>query len=115
MARLPPLSLIHKVNAQCASGPARSRATLALAYAPEAVSRWEAMLLGYQRVPAAELLCVQAVTLRTPIHDIVSYAGVRAHCARCGEEILNRREIINDGQTLCLACAEGGYYLSQMD
>ncbi|MCC6453548.1 MAG: TraR/DksA C4-type zinc finger protein [Caldilineaceae bacterium] len=86
---------------------ARSHAT---AYAPEATNRWQAMLLGYQRMPDAELLIAQPVELVTPIGDLVSRAGVRAHCARCGEEIINAREVQVDGETLCRACAGDGYY-----
>ena len=36
---------------------------LAKAYAPDAQNRWEAYLLGYQRMPDEELFVVQEVTL----------------------------------------------------
>lgn len=79
-------------------------------YAPEATNRWQAMLLGYQRMPSDELLVAQRVQLVAPIGDIVSRAGQRALCARCGEEIINAREMMVDGEVLCRACAGGGYY-----
>jgi formylmethanofuran dehydrogenase subunit E len=79
-------------------------------YAPEAKSRWQAMLLGYQRMPAAELLVSRRVELRTPVGEIISRAGQRARCDRCGEEIINDREVVVGGETLCRACALGGYY-----
>lgn len=84
--------------------------TLAAAYAPEATNRWQAMLLGYQRMPTDELLVAQRVKLRTPVGEIVSRAGIRAFCDQCGEEIMNAREVHVDGATLCRACAMGGYY-----
>jgi formylmethanofuran dehydrogenase subunit E len=52
--------------------------THAAAYAPEAHNRWEAMLLGYQRMPQELLLCWQAVELTTPIAEILSRPGARA-------------------------------------
>jgi formylmethanofuran dehydrogenase subunit E len=82
----------------------------AATYAPEATNRWQAMLLGYQRMPAAELLIAQPVELVTPIGEIVSRAGERAHCARCGEEIINAREVRVGGEALCKACVGSGYY-----
>jgi formylmethanofuran dehydrogenase subunit E len=92
--------------------PARQRA---FEYAPEAKGKWEAQLLGYQRMPAAELLAAQTVQLRVPIADLVSRPGLKAHCDFCGEEIMNGREILRDGATLCRACATGGYYMLPVD
>ncbi|MCA9913987.1 MAG: TraR/DksA C4-type zinc finger protein, partial [Anaerolineae bacterium] len=42
---------------------------------------------------------------------IISRPGVRVNCDLCGEEILNEREVHLGGQTLCRACADGGYCL----
>jgi formylmethanofuran dehydrogenase subunit E len=79
-------------------------------YAPEAKNRWQAMLLGYQRMPTPALLVAQRVELVTPAGDLISRAGQRARCERCGEEIINEREMVVNGETLCQACAVGGYY-----
>lgn len=79
-------------------------------YAMEAHNRWEAMLVGYQRMPAAELLVAYPVELVTPAAVLVSRAGCRAVCGQCGEEIINEREVMQDGQLLCRACAGAGYY-----
>jgi formylmethanofuran dehydrogenase subunit E len=83
---------------------------LAFAYAPEARSRWEAQLLGYQRMPAGELLSVQAVRLNVPIEQILGCAGTRVICEICGEEIMNGREVVREEMALCASCAETGYY-----
>jgi formylmethanofuran dehydrogenase subunit E len=83
----------------------------AAACAPEARGRWEAQLLGYQRLPDEALLDIQPVTLDTPIGQIVSQAGRRTMCEACGEEILNEREVVVNGVVLCQACAKGAYYL----
>jgi formylmethanofuran dehydrogenase subunit E len=41
----------------------------------------------------------------------VGEPGVRAECASCGEEIINRREVHVAGQTMCASCAGGAYYV----
>jgi len=82
----------------------------ALRYAPEEKRRYFAQLKAYQIMPDDALLIVQEVTLNTPVASLVSRPGVRVHCALCGEEIINEREIWQDGQCLCRACAGAGYY-----
>ncbi len=83
---------------------------LAPALAPEASNRWEAMLLGYQRIEPQNLFVVQSVALKIPVEILVSRAGSRARCDGCGEEIINDREIVLAGLTLCRACAGQAYY-----
>lgn len=80
-------------------------------YAPGAPSRWHAQVEGYQVMPTHELLCVHAVTLTVSLDALIARPGVRVCCARCGEEIMNEREVRRDGQTLCRWCAGDGYYL----
>jgi formylmethanofuran dehydrogenase subunit E len=80
-------------------------------YAPETRNKWEMQLLGYQRMPEAELLTVQGVQLKTPIERLISRPGLKAICEACGEEVLNEREVIHEGMTLCRACAGESYYL----
>ncbi len=82
---------------------------LAWAHAPEAHNRWEAQLLGYQRMPDEDLLACQWVALRLPVAALVGQAGMRVHCEACGEEIINRRELRRGTATLCRACAGEGY------
>ena len=84
--------------------------TRAADYAPAAQNRWEAMLFGYQRMAFAALFVWRPVTLTTPLAEIISHAGHRAVCDRCGEEILNEREVVIGSATLCRHCAFGGYY-----
>lgn len=82
---------------------------LAWRYAPEARTSWEAQLLGYQRMPDAVLLSYHWVALRTAVAVLVGEAGVRVTCDVCGEEIINRREVVRGTWTLCRACAGEGY------
>ena len=85
--------------------------SLARDFAPEAKNKWEAQLLGYQRMSAEMLFSVHHVQLLTPIEQIISRAGVKAICEMCGEEIMNEREVKRDDMTLCRSCAGDGYYL----
>ena len=84
---------------------------LAWAYAPEAQSRWEAQLLGYQRMPTAQLLSCEAVYLATDLAALLGTPGRRVMCEGCGEEIMNGREVQLAGRRLCQACAGPAYYL----
>jgi formylmethanofuran dehydrogenase subunit E len=79
-------------------------------YAPEAKNRWEGYLLGYQRMPDEELLDVQEVTLTVSVPDLLSRDGYRVNCEICGEEIINEREVVREGTTLCRPCAGERYY-----
>ncbi|MCA9981017.1 MAG: TraR/DksA C4-type zinc finger protein [Anaerolineales bacterium] len=79
-------------------------------YAPTEQKRYYAQLIGYQHMPDAELLTIQPIQLTTPVKQIVSRAGVRVNCALCGEEIINEREIVRDGEPVCVACAGDAYY-----
>ena len=87
---------------------ARERAACA---APQTPSRWHAYLAGYQCLPASELLLSEPVRLTTPVEAIVGEPGVRVECARCGEEIMNRREVQIGGKSMCANCAGGAYYI----
>jgi formylmethanofuran dehydrogenase subunit E len=69
-----------------------------------------AQLKAYQVLPAYELFSIQRIQLTTSIDAIVSRAGVRVNCELCGEEIVNEREVVRDGLTLCRSCAGQGYY-----
>lgn len=79
-------------------------------YASDEPRHYFAQLRGYMVMPDAELLTVQSVALTPAATVIVSRPVIRTNCARCGEEIINEREIMRDGELLCYACAHGGYY-----
>ena len=84
--------------------------TRARDYAPEQTRRYFAMLHGYQRMPDNELLSFEWVTLSTPVAAIISRASARANCNKCGEEIINEREVEGVREVLCRSCAGEGYY-----
>lgn len=79
-------------------------------YAPETHQRWQAQLLGYQRMPDELLFTVQDVYLTQSISAIISKPGRRVVCRMCGEEIMNEREVIAGRKILCRSCAGTTYY-----
>jgi formylmethanofuran dehydrogenase subunit E len=84
--------------------------SLSRIYAPDARSRWHAYLHAYQIIPDELLLSVKEVTLTQSIADILSKPSARVNCDSCGEEILNEREVSEDGRLLCRSCAGAAYY-----
>jgi formylmethanofuran dehydrogenase subunit E len=79
-------------------------------YAPQVKKKYYAQLKGYQLMPAAELFSFEAVLLEPPLAAIISRPGLRSHCDRCGEEIINARQVAVGNEILCVSCAGAGYY-----
>jgi formylmethanofuran dehydrogenase subunit E len=79
-------------------------------YAPREARHYFAQLYGYQVMPDDVLFSTQAVTLKTPVEEIVSRAGVRVNCDLCGEEIINERQVMTSYGVFCRACAGDCYY-----
>jgi formylmethanofuran dehydrogenase subunit E len=77
---------------------------------PELESHWRAQLEAYQIMPDVELFEAQDVSLNLSLMGLISRAGVRVNCEACGEEILNEREVVIGGQTLCKSCAGECYW-----
>ena len=90
--------------------PTHQSRQLAAQYAPDAKNRWQGYLLGYQRIPDADLIVVEPVRLTQSLAAILSRPNRRALCAACGEEIINEREVIIGNKILCQPCAHGSYY-----
>ena len=91
---------------------ARSRAQ---EYAEDGLGRWQAQLMGYQRMPDDILFSRREVQLATPIAALVSKPHMLSTCQACGEEIINERQVARDGLVLCRACAGHAYYHSIAD
>lgn len=90
--------------------PAPDIRLLARETASEARSRWHAYLEAYRFLPDEELLRVEKVTLTESIESILSRPRARAFCVKCGEEILNERERVINGEQVCRSCAGESYY-----
>lgn len=85
---------------------------LAATYAPEAAQRYAAQLQGYAVMPTEELFLAQEVMLNPPLNKLLSRPEARAACGRCGEEIINDRQVLRGTAILCRSCAGDGYYTS---
>ena len=84
----------------------------ALIYAPDEPRHYFAQLQAYQIMPDDELLSARSVILNPPADVLISHPGVRVVCVRCGEEIINEREVYQGGLPFCRVCAgQEAYYL----
>ncbi|MFA5873793.1 MAG: FmdE family protein [Anaerolineales bacterium] len=82
----------------------------AYSYALDEPRHYFAQMQAYQIMPDEEMFAITEVQLTTPIEAILSRPGIRVDCDVCGEEIMNEREIHQNGLTLCRACAGDSYY-----
>jgi formylmethanofuran dehydrogenase subunit E len=77
---------------------------------PPAESNMKDMVEKLSRVPEEELLIIEEVKVDVPEQDIPGFPKYRAYCEECGDRVLDRREIIVEGRTLCRACVDAPYY-----
>ena len=82
----------------------------AYTYASDEPRHYFAQMQAYQIMPEEEMFTITEVQLAASIEAILSRPGIRVNCDVCGEEIMNEREVHQNGMTLCHACAHGGYY-----
>jgi formylmethanofuran dehydrogenase subunit E len=87
-----------------------SSKALARSMHPEIENKNQQQMLAYREMADDDLFHVQAVTVELPPEEFPGYKGERALCARCGEGINFRREVVRDNQVLCRACAGESYY-----
>ncbi len=90
--------------------PALNIRQQACEFVPEESRHYFAQMQAYQIMPDEVMFNTQEVTLTVSIQSIVSKSGLRVNCDVCGEEIMNEREVHQNGMTLCHTCAHGGYY-----
>lgn len=91
--------------------PRQGIRTLAFEYAQEGNGRYAAQLEGYQAMPEDELLTCVEVELTPALSALLSRPEARATCTRCGEEIINEREVLREGALMCRTCAGDRYYV----
>ena len=79
-------------------------------YAPDGMAKSEAQSYAYRVMPDEELFDVMQVSLEVPEQDLPGRPVSRIACESCGEGVNDRREVLQDGRKLCVACANGAYY-----
>jgi formylmethanofuran dehydrogenase subunit E len=73
-------------------------------------SRWHAYLEAYQQMAEEEIFAVREVALNVDLGRLIGTPGKRTACHVCGEEILNQREVLRAGVTMCPSCAGESYW-----
>ena len=79
------------------------------------LGKWSTYLEAYKTLGDEALFTARPVRLRDSLDAIISTKKARAICAGCGEEIINAREILRDGMSLCRACAGDVYVQTLKD
>jgi formylmethanofuran dehydrogenase subunit E len=77
---------------------------------PEIENKNQQQMRAYRELPPEELFDVQWVKVSIGPEDLPGFKGPRVVCARCGEGVSFKREVVVDGRTLCRACAGQRYY-----
>lgn len=75
-----------------------------------AENKYQAQLELYKLLPPEDLCHLQEVQVELRPQDLPGRPLRRVQCDRCGEYVQDMREINNNGEVLCLPCAQGGYY-----
>ncbi|MBC7098512.1 formylmethanofuran dehydrogenase [Candidatus Bipolaricaulota bacterium] len=63
------------------------------------------------KIPENELLKIQKVKVKMSKLDMPGKPKSRVICSRCGEHILDGKEVIINKETLCKGCANNPYYI----
>src|SRR3954454_2558132 len=87
-----------------------SSKTLARQMHPEIDSRNQQQMLAYREMSDEDLFAAQWVKVDLPPEEFPGYKGERITCAKCGEGINFRREVLRDGKVLCRSCSGESYY-----
>jgi formylmethanofuran dehydrogenase subunit E len=70
----------------------------------------EGQQTAYAQLPDDVLFTKEWVKVEIRPEDLPGFKGPRAVCAQCGEGINFKREVLDDGHTLCRSCAGEKYY-----
>lgn len=77
---------------------------------PEIDDRNQQQMRAYRDMADEDLFDHQWVRVRIAAEDLPGFKAPRVLCQACGEGINFRREVVEDGRTLCRACAGERYY-----
>jgi formylmethanofuran dehydrogenase subunit E len=79
-------------------------------YFPEIENKYAGQLEAYKIMSDEELFDVMEVAVKIAPEDMPGRPMRRVQCDSCGEHVQDMRELYQDGNVLCIACAKGGYY-----
>jgi len=104
-----------KTSAAVRLSPREDLRVRATEYVPDEKRHYFAQMEAYKIMPDREMFVFLPVSLYQTVDEILSFPGKRVTCDRCGEEIMNEREISMDGKTLCIPCSNGGYCAAELE
>ena len=84
--------------------------SLASKYAPDVSEKYEQQRQAYRIIPDEELLSFEEVKVTTPAEDMPGSPISRVVCSKCGDYVVDMREVAGGDAVLCRACARGGYF-----
>jgi len=77
---------------------------------PELADKNQQQMLAYREMRDEDLFDLRWVKVELPPEEFPGYKGERIVCAKCGEGINFKREVLREGRTLCRSCAGEKYY-----
>ena len=60
--------------------------------------------------PEEEIFTIKNVKITIPKEDMPGFPTHKDVCSRCGEEIMDSKEVMIEGKAVCKNCAQGSYY-----
>ena len=84
--------------------------SLAPKYAPQETNKYGQQRQAYRLMPDEELLSLEEVKVTIPPQDLPGSPISRVICERCGDHVVDMREVKVGGAILCRPCARGGYF-----
>lgn len=104
-------TFINLKTGQAVRVTAREEArSLAPKYAPEETNKYEQQRQAYRVMPDEELLSFESVQVTIPPQDMPGSPISRVACERCGDHVVDLRQVEQNGVVLCRPCACGGYF-----
>ncbi len=79
-------------------------------YFPEIKDKHQCQLEAYKVMPDEELFLINNVTVSIAPENMPGRPHGRVKCTMCDEYVQDKREVLERGQLLCRACANGRYY-----
>jgi formylmethanofuran dehydrogenase subunit E len=84
-------------------------------YAPGVAGKARQQLEAYMTMPESVLFRVEAVQVALEDAELPGPSRHRAVCARCGQIVRDRREVMVHGTRLCKPCAQGAYFQNRRE
>ena len=77
---------------------------------PEIEDKNSQQMKAYRELPVSDMFDHAWVRVNLPPEEMPGFKGPRVTCEECGEGINFKREVVNNGKTLCKGCAGARYY-----